>query len=438
MTILKTCLSLTLVGATIIFARVANAAYDFSGLTDLAEGALVGENVDRPVAGFEIRLLLNGLPIYHQSFGAWSLDRPANADSSTKTLSGAAIMSIVDSGSGGFSLDSRLADFLPEYGNPGYRDITIRQAFSHTSGIAGDENSFVLQNPNITLRQAAWQIHQIPLAFTPGSTFAYGGLSMQATGAAAEVATGDNFVDLMADRITAPLGMTNTRFVLASQTNPRIAGGIETTATDFSRFMDMLANGGMDRATGVQILSTDAVNEMFTRQTNAGQAIAHSPTDNDRYGVGVWLDQLGEAGPPVDVLAAGARGFHSWIDQSHDLVFTFATDLSHFENLATLSSMMHTEILDTVFGSLPGDFNYDGHVDAGDYVIWRNGLGTTYTQDDYTIWRSHFGDTLGGGSVLPPSSVPEPPPSTLLLIGVTLGITMHGAHKRGQSYHGTH
>jgi amidase len=40
---------------------------------------------------------------------------------------------------------------------------------------------------------------------------------------------------------------------------------------------------------------------------------------------------------------------------------------------------------------LPGDFNGDGIVDAADYVVWRNGLGTTYTKTDYNLWRSNFG-----------------------------------------------
>lgn len=348
MPILESCLRVAIVGAVAFSGGIASAAYDFSGLTALAEGALVGENVDHPVAGFEIRLLRDGEPLYHEVFGAWSLDRPANADSSTKTLSGALILSVVDSGDAGFSLDTHLADLLPEYDDPGYRDVTIRQAFSHTSGIAGDEQSQVLQDPNITLREAASQIRQIPLAYVPGTTFAYGGLSMQAAGAALEVATSEAFVDLMADRITGPLGMTNTRFVLASQTNPRVAGGVESTATEFGRFMDMLANGGADRATGTRILAEASVSEMLTRQTNDGQAIGHSPSDNDRYGIGVWVDQLGRAGPTVDALAAGARGFHAWIDRSHGLVFVFATDLSHFQDLETLSSMMHAEILETV------------------------------------------------------------------------------------------
>ena len=44
---------------------------------------------------------------------------------------------------------------------------------------------------------------------------------------------------------------------------------------------------------------------------------------------------------------------------------------------------------------LPGDYNRDGVVDAADYVVWRKGMGTTYTQGDYDVWRAHFGASLG-------------------------------------------
>jgi T5SS/PEP-CTERM-associated repeat protein len=42
---------------------------------------------------------------------------------------------------------------------------------------------------------------------------------------------------------------------------------------------------------------------------------------------------------------------------------------------------------------LPGDFNRDGTVDSADYVVWRKGLGTTYTANDFNTWRSNFGNT---------------------------------------------
>jgi CubicO group peptidase (beta-lactamase class C family) len=389
-------------------------AYDFSALTALAEGALQGDNVRQPVAGFEIRLLKDGDRLFHQTFGDWSLDRPANADSSTKTFSGALVMSLMESGELGFSLDSRLGDFLAEYDNPQLGDITIRQSFSHTSGIAGEDVfSLILLNPNITLRQAALLISQQPLAHgPPGSTFAYGGLSMQAAGAAAEVASGKSYIDLFSERIAVPLELADTRFVIASDQNPRVAGGIESTATDYARFMDMLLNQGVDRTTGARVLRIDSVEEMLRRQTTDEQPIANSPTDNNRYGIGVWLDQLGEAGPEVDVLAAGARGFHSWIDSSEGLVFTFSTDLTQFSNVELLSSKMHMAILQAV--TLPGDFNVDGVVDAADYVIWRK---TDGTPGGYDLWRANFGQLGGGGSVAGENAtVPEPATLVMLML----------------------
>ena len=76
---------------------------------------------------------------------------------------------------------------------------------------------------------------------------------------------------------------------------------------------------------------------------------------------------------------------------------------------------------------LPGDFNADGEVDAADYVVWRKGLGTTYTQADYDVWRTHFGQTAGSGSALPSAeslsaAVPEPAALVLLLMTAS-GVT---------------
>jgi hypothetical protein len=80
-----------------------------------------------------------------------------------------------------------------------------------------------------------------------------------------------------------------------------------------------------------------------------------------------------------------------------------------------------------------GDFNLDGTVDAADYVVWRNGLGTTYTQDDYNVWRTHFGQTAGSGAAgyplgasadLQSAAVPEPA-TLVLLILAALGVVFH-------------
>jgi autotransporter-associated beta strand protein len=67
---------------------------------------------------------------------------------------------------------------------------------------------------------------------------------------------------------------------------------------------------------------------------------------------------------------------------------------------------------------LTGDYNLDGVVDAADYTVWRNGLGTIYTQDDYDVWKAHFGQTSSGSGAKANAAVPEPSSGLLVLIGV--------------------
>jgi hypothetical protein len=83
---------------------------------------------------------------------------------------------------------------------------------------------------------------------------------------------------------------------------------------------------------------------------------------------------------------------------------------------------------------LAGDFNNNGRVDAADYVTWRKGLGTTYTENDYNIWRAHFGQTISAGSgtaaaKLGSPAVPEP--AAVMLCALALyGLTLYVANRR--------
>ena len=86
--------------------------------------------------------------------------------------------------------------------------------------------------------------------------------------------------------------------------------------------------------------------------------------------------------------------------------------------------------LATVAG-LPGDYNANNVLDAGDYVVWRRYSGQsvtlpndatpgTVTPADYDVWRAHFGQTpSGSGSgTLFSNAVPEPTGVLLGLIGI--------------------
>jgi hypothetical protein len=86
--------------------------------------------------------------------------------------------------------------------------------------------------------------------------------------------------------------------------------------------------------------------------------------------------------------------------------------------------------------AVPGDYNHNGIVDAADYTIWRDTLGSTtelrangdntgasagkIDQADYDFWKSNFGNHSGSGSGTS-ATVPEPG-SLLLLLSGTLAI----------------
>jgi hypothetical protein len=73
------------------------------------------------------------------------------------------------------------------------------------------------------------------------------------------------------------------------------------------------------------------------------------------------------------------------------------------------------------FVALAGDFNNDGRIDAADYVTWRKGLGTTYTQSDYDVWRAHFGQTTVSISGAAASAV-VPESTTLALLTLSAAV----------------
>jgi hypothetical protein len=65
-----------------------------------------------------------------------------------------------------------------------------------------------------------------------------------------------------------------------------------------------------------------------------------------------------------------------------------------------------------------GDFNHDGFVNSGDYVVWRKNNGT---QADYAVWRSRFGIAAASGSgtwtgSTASAAVPEPASNALVFL----------------------
>jgi hypothetical protein len=82
----------------------------------------------------------------------------------------------------------------------------------------------------------------------------------------------------------------------------------------------------------------------------------------------------------------------------------------------------------------PGDYNRNGVVEVGDYVVWRKLLGQPNAplvadgngngqidEGDYDVWRTNFGRSVAGPQPEPPTgaAVPEPSLTMLLLIAAS-------------------
>jgi hypothetical protein len=106
---------------------------------------------------------------------------------------------------------------------------------------------------------------------------------------------------------------------------------------------------------------------------------------------------------------AGAYGFFARL--SSDLYapsdpFLVLVNNGYLEGSQMLEAAL--AINSAAAAGLPGDFNGNGTVDAADYTVWRDGLGSTYTQAHYTEWKTHFGQSAGSAASAAATAVPEP------------------------------
>lgn len=233
--------------------------------------------------------------------------------SMTKPIVAVTAMTYVEEGK--LDLDAPVSKYLPAFANvkvyqkdgtevPATKPILVRQLMSHTSGLI---YSFIQPNLPISkiwaeggemrtdLPAKVWAeqvVAKLPLIAEPGTAWNYSH-GLDVLGGVIEQVSGKTLREAVKERVTGPLGMTDTDFFQPASKSARFAqsqdkdasisgvslyydytqvtpymqggGGISSTAEDYLRFVLMLANHGTYR--GVQILKPETVDKMLVDQT---------------------------------------------------------------------------------------------------------------------------------------------------------------------------
>jgi CubicO group peptidase (beta-lactamase class C family) len=279
--------------------------------------------------------------------------------SMTKPITAVAALRLVEAGL--VTLDQSLEHWLPELANrrvlssataalddtvPATRAITLRHLLTNASGYgmaivdsplqqAMAANGTAAGPEPVALGADEWltRLAELPLAFQPGEGWRYHH-SFGLLGILLARVTGRPLGEHLADDLLGPLGMTDTALWVAEDKLDRLpaayrhgddglvetepAGGgfyagpppfdvshgeLVSTARDFHRFARMLTDGG--RADGVQIISTDHLQQMTSDQVPAG----HKTPDS--FFPGFWQEMGWGFG--VGVQTAGPRrGRYGW------------------------------------------------------------------------------------------------------------------------------
>lgn len=275
--------------------------------------------------GFSVGVGVRDKVISLTHFGGIKPDTQYPIASASKFLVGATVMAVVDDGK--LDLDLPISTWLPKLPEAAGK-LTLRQLLSQTSGLAGSKGEFydLAQDHRITLEQSAIDVTKRPLISVPGEVFAYGGPGFQVAGAVVEAATGKRWAQVFQEKIAGPLGMTRTYWThlrldrtdelpVAETLNPVLQGGAVSTASDYLRFLSMIAQEGMFE--GKRVLSRSAIDELLKDQTPKAimTPAEANPIQDAHYSLGNWCESWDKAGAGLRNSSIGAFGVYPWVER---------------------------------------------------------------------------------------------------------------------------
>ncbi len=326
---------------------------------------------DKNIPGAVLVIGHDGAVIYRKAYGersleprhaAMTLDTVFDLASLTKVVATTtAVMQLVEQGK--IRMNDPVVKYLPEFGQNGKEDITVRQLLTHYSGLEPDLDLKTPWEGKDTGYKMAFA--DAP-AQAPGSGFLYSDVNFIVLGALVERVSGETLDEYVVRHIFAPLKMTRTRYVPPGSWRVKIAptqydenehmlwgvvhdptarrmggvaghAGLFSTADDLAKFAQVLLNGGDG------ILSAAAVEKMTTPEQPPAAPVLRgfgwdidSPLSSNR----------GDLLPVGSFGHTGWTGTSIWIDPTTQTYIILLTNAVHPRggNAIALRSKVATEV----------------------------------------------------------------------------------------------
>jgi CubicO group peptidase (beta-lactamase class C family) len=301
------------------------------------------------VPGLAIAVVHNDEVVYSKGFGVKSIDGTDAVDSDTvfqiasvsKSVAGTVVAALV--GDGVVTWDDHLIDLIPDFqlSDPWVtREVTIRDAFSHRTGmpgIGGDDLELIGYGRDEIIHR----MRDLNLTGRFRQTYSYSNFGLTAGGVAAAAAAGMSWEQLSEERLYAPLGMTSTSSLAAdfeSRPNRALlhtkeggnwvqkfsrnadaqspAGGVSSTVNDLAQWVRMILGGGT--VDGVEHITADALASTFTPEIGRGTNPITGSTSFYAHGWVVEFDTKGHVfWSHAGAFSVGARTYVSLLPEAN-------------------------------------------------------------------------------------------------------------------------
>jgi uncharacterized protein YbbC (DUF1343 family)/CubicO group peptidase (beta-lactamase class C family) len=301
----------------------------------------------------------DGQVVYRKAYGdraieprreAMTLDTIFDCASLTKVMATTtAVMQLWEQGK--FRMNDPVAKYLPEFGQNGKQDITIRQLLVHYSGLAPDIDLTKPWEGKETAYRMSFE--EVPER-VPGSAFVYSDTNFIVLGALVEGLSGESLDAYAARHVFEPLGMKETRFLPPPSWEPHIApteedenhhllrgvvhdprarrmggvaghAGVFSTADNLAIFAQALLDGGRGVLTPATVAKMTAPQQPVDATTLRGFGWdIDSPLSTNR----------GELLPVGGYGHTGFTGTSLWIDPATKTYIVLMTNAVHMNAVA--------------------------------------------------------------------------------------------------------